>query len=114
MPTARHEYTQEELDEAVAAEREKYDVLFNAFHEACAAGALARREIDLALPAMREYARKNPKHHFSTDLTEQDPDGAHAWLERNDKPNDKGVGLDAAGGQYRTTAGLCADVGETR
>ncbi len=29
-------------------------------------------------------------------------------------PNAKGVGLDAAGGQSRTTAGLCADVGETR
>lgn len=26
--------------------------------------------------------------------------------------NDKGVGLDAAGGQSRTTAGLCAGVGE--
>lgn len=44
-------------------------------------------EIEAALPAMREYARKNPKHHFSTDGTEQDPNGAHAWLERNDKPS---------------------------
>lgn len=44
-------------------------------------------EIEAALPAMREYARKNPKHHFSTDGTEQDTNGAHAWLDRNDKPN---------------------------
>jgi cob(I)alamin adenosyltransferase len=45
--------------------------------------------IESALPAMREYVRKNPKHHFSTDGTEQDPNGAHAWLERNEmKPND--------------------------
>ena len=40
-------------------------------------------EIEAALPAMREYARKNPKHHFSADGAEQDPNGAHAWLERN-------------------------------
>ena len=51
---------------------------------AVAAAALA--EIEAALPAMREYARKNPKQHFSKDGTEQDPNGAHAWLERNDKP----------------------------
>ena len=51
---------------------------------AIASAALA--EIEAALPAMREYARKNPKHHFSTDGTEQDPNGAHAWLDRNDKP----------------------------
>lgn len=44
-------------------------------------------QIEAALPAMREYARKNPKHHFSADGAEQDPNGAHAWLERNDKPN---------------------------
>jgi hypothetical protein len=30
-------------------------------------------EIEAALPAMREYARKNPKHHFSADGAEQDP-----------------------------------------
>ena len=41
-------------------------------------------QIEAALPAMREYARKNPKHHFSADGTEQDPNGAHAWLERNE------------------------------
>jgi hypothetical protein len=41
-------------------------------------------EIEAALPAMRDYARKNPKHHFSTDGAEQDPNGAHAWLERNE------------------------------
>jgi hypothetical protein len=28
---------------------------------------------------MREYARKNPKHHFGERL--QDPNGVHAWLE---------------------------------
>lgn len=41
-------------------------------------------QIEAALPAMREYARKNPKHHFSKDGAEQDPNGAHAWLERNE------------------------------
>jgi hypothetical protein len=41
-------------------------------------------QIEAALPAMREYARKNPKHHFSTDGAEQDPNGAHAWLDRNE------------------------------
>jgi len=44
-------------------------------------------EIEAAIPSMREYARKNPKHHISADGTEQDPNGAHAWLERNDKPS---------------------------
>jgi hypothetical protein len=38
----------------------------------------AERAIDAALPAMREFARKNPKHHFGE--TPQDPDGVHAWL----------------------------------
>lgn len=41
-------------------------------------------QIAAAIPAMREYARKNPKHHFSADGVEQDPNGAHAWLARND------------------------------
>ena len=41
-------------------------------------------EIEAAIPAMREYARKNPKHHFSADGAEQDPNGVHAWLERNE------------------------------
>ena len=41
-------------------------------------------QIEAAIPAMREYARMNPKHHFSTDGIEQDPNGAHAWLARND------------------------------
>lgn len=44
-------------------------------------------EIEAALPAMREYARKNPKHHFSADGAEQDPNGAHAWLARNELLN---------------------------
>jgi hypothetical protein len=47
-------------------------------------------EIEAALPAMREYARKNPKHHFSADGAEQDPNGAHAWLERNELFNTEG------------------------
>ena len=40
-------------------------------------------EILSALPAMREYARRNPKHHFSLDGVEQDPNGVHAWIARN-------------------------------
>lgn len=41
-------------------------------------------QIEAAIPAMREYARKNPKHYFSADGAEQDPNGAHAWLAQND------------------------------
>ena len=40
-------------------------------------------EICSALPAMREYARNNPKHHFSLGGVEQDPNGVHAWIARN-------------------------------
>lgn len=39
----------------------------------------AEAAVYAALPAMREYARKNPKHHFGERL--QDPNGVHAWLE---------------------------------
>jgi hypothetical protein len=46
---------------------------------------VARAEIESAIPAMRAYASKNPKHHMGG--AEQDPNGAHAWLERNDLPN---------------------------
>jgi hypothetical protein len=53
-------------------------------------------QIEAALPAMREYARKNPKHHFSTDGTEQDPKGAHAWLARNELLNARGNAPDTA------------------
>jgi hypothetical protein len=34
--------------------------------------------IETARPAMREYAAKNPMHHFGE--TPQDPNGVHAWL----------------------------------
>ena len=39
-------------------------------------------EIAAAIPAMREYARKNPEHLYHE--TWQDPNGVHAWLYRND------------------------------
>lgn len=39
-------------------------------------GALARD----AAPIVREFASKNPKHQWEG--KEQDPLGAHAWLER--------------------------------
>jgi hypothetical protein len=35
-----------------------------------------------ALPIVREYARKNPLHHFGECW--QDPNGAHMWLEKYD------------------------------
>lgn len=38
--------------------------------------------IDAALPAMREYAKKNPLHHDGDQW--QDPCGVHAWLKQND------------------------------
>ena len=44
--------------------------------------ARLQSEVAAALPAMREYARRNPVHHFGE--TPQDPNGAHAWLDRND------------------------------
>lgn len=41
----------------------------------------AEAAVAAAVPAMREYARKNPRHHYGE--TWQDPNGVHAWLERN-------------------------------
>lgn len=37
-----------------------------------------------AIPAMRECARKNPKHHFHPEGVEQDPCGVHGWLAKHD------------------------------
>lgn len=39
--------------------------------------------VDDAAQIVREYAARNPKHHFGP--CEQDPCGAHAWLERFEK-----------------------------
>ena len=39
-------------------------------------------EVASAMPAMRAYARDNPKHYY--EAKEQDPNGVHAWLARND------------------------------
>jgi hypothetical protein len=41
------------------------------------------RTVKAALPAMREYARANPKHYYRDAL--QDPCGVHAWLASNDR-----------------------------
>jgi hypothetical protein len=35
-----------------------------------------------AIPAMRDYARKNPKHYFEEAM--QDPCGVHGWLAKHD------------------------------
>ena len=51
------------------------------------------REIGEALPAMRAYASKNPKHYF--DGFEQDPHGVHAWLDRNERAH--GIGENTNG-----------------
>jgi hypothetical protein len=40
-------------------------------------------EIHQAIPAMREYARKNPIHLASNGVN--DPLGVHDWIKRNDK-----------------------------
>lgn len=40
------------------------------------------KAVNDAIPAMREYARKNPKHYWND--AQQDPNGAHAWLAKND------------------------------
>ena len=49
-----------------------------------AADAIERleHEIAAAVPSMREYAGKNPIYRHLNTL--QDPNGVHAWLERND------------------------------
>ena len=39
-------------------------------------------EITAAIPAMRDYCAKNPRHNYRDVL--QDPNGVHAWLARND------------------------------
>ena len=41
--------------------------------------------IEAAIPAMRAYARENPRHGYKG--ATQDPNGVHAWLARNDGPN---------------------------
>ena len=41
------------------------------------------RTVKAALPAMREYARANPKSYHGDAL--QDPCGVHAWLASNDR-----------------------------
>ncbi|MCA3068780.1 MAG: hypothetical protein IOD11_00035 [Rhodocyclaceae bacterium] len=41
--------------------------------------------IEAAIPAMRAYARENPRHEYKG--ATQDPNGVHAWLARNDGPN---------------------------
>jgi hypothetical protein len=40
-------------------------------------------QIKLAIPAMREFAKKNPIHKYKG-IT-QDPCGVHSWLARNDQ-----------------------------
>jgi hypothetical protein len=41
--------------------------------------------IEAAIPAMRAYARENPRHGYKG--ATQDPNGVHAWLARNDGPH---------------------------
>jgi hypothetical protein len=61
-----------------------------------AAGALARQQAEIAdaLHAMRAYARENPRHEYQG--ATQDPNGVHAWLARNERPN-SGMSLDGSG-----------------
>lgn len=47
--------------------------------------SVAKYAVFAAIPAMREYARKNPMYRISASLPEQDPNGVHAWLAINDK-----------------------------
>lgn len=42
-------------------------------------------EVVAALPAMRDYALRNPKYIYNVDM--QDPKGVHAWLKHNEPPN---------------------------
>lgn len=52
-----------------------------------AADALDRQQAEIAdaLHAMRAYARDNPRHEYQ--CATQDPNGVHAWLARNERPN---------------------------
>lgn len=52
-----------------------------------AADALERQQAEIAdaLHAMRAYARENPRHEYQG--ATQDPNGVHAWLARNERPN---------------------------
>ncbi len=52
-----------------------------------AANALERQQAEIAdaLHAMRAYARENPRHEYQG--ATQDPNGVHAWLARNERPN---------------------------
>jgi hypothetical protein len=45
--------------------------------------ARLRSELESAMPAMRDYARKNRTHYMGGAW--QDPNGVHSWLQRNDK-----------------------------
>lgn len=42
-----------------------------------------RAEVAAALPAMREYAARNPRWTAGDNSATQDPNGVHAWLARN-------------------------------
>ena len=76
-------------------------------HGECAAeiGRL-KWEISLAIPAMRQYARANPRwNDFSgreAIAVIQDPDGVHAWFARNDTVVEEQNALQAAGGLTQT------------
>ena len=64
----------------VAAARE---VLERPNDELCAENEQLRAEIADAVHTMRAYARENPRHEYQG--ATQDPNGVHAWLERNDR-----------------------------
>ena len=91
MPTSMARWRTPEEAVREALEQEVADLRELADSEGTRAVKYLRRarkaeaEIEAALPAMREYARRNPVHHFGE--TPQDTNGVHAWLARNDLPN---------------------------
>ena len=79
-----------ERDELTKAEREIErlrgivpEMLERLNDELCAENEQLRAEIADAVHTMRAYARENPRHEYQG--ATQDPNGVHAWLERNDR-----------------------------
>ena len=89
---------QDHIRAALAAQAEAhadqlviYDAAMDALHAEVEA---LRAEVEAAIPAMREYARENPIWNDwkvgAAEPVPQDPNGAHAWLDRNDAARAQG------------------------
>jgi hypothetical protein len=71
--------------DAQAAERERFNALLDDYRGVLESLTHEQAELADALHAMRAYARENPRHEYQG--VTQDPNGVHAWLARNERPN---------------------------